>query len=181
MGSDGGIMTKREKLADIAKKEAQKGFHGFVMTTAPNIQPITELFPPWKLENWDGKWCAAFVYYCCVKAGFNLPVRHPSEHVTCNFAGCVAWEQWAALKENDFYYTSENNDFTPAKGDIVLYDNVFCNGPHDHIGIVLENKENFLVVAEGNFNNVSAIVERQKDCHIRGYIRIPDHYDFRNE
>lgn len=44
------------------------------------------------------------------------------------------------------------------------------------MGIVLQNNGNTIIVAEGNLNNVSGIIERPKDEHIRGYIRIPDGY-----
>ncbi|MGF7060708.1 CHAP domain-containing protein [Brassicibacter mesophilus] len=171
-------MTKREKLANIAKEEAQKCLHGNVMTVKSNIQPIANLFPKWALENWDGKWCAAFVYYCCIKAGFNIPVKYPNEKVTFSFAGCGAWEEWAKLHENHFYYSREDKHFLPEKGDIVLYDKVFCDKPHDHIGIIIENTNNSIIVAEGNINNVSGIIEREKNNHIRGYIRIPNDYVF---
>lgn len=171
-------MTNREKLACVAKDEAQKCFHGNVMTVESNLQPIVDLFPRWSLENWDGKWCAAFVFYCCIKTGFKIPVKYPSKNVSCNFAGCKAWEQWARLSENNFYYSSDDNDFTPHRGDIVLYDEVFCKKPHDHIGIIIENKGDSIVVAEGNINNMSGIIERKRNNHIRGYIRIPNDYDF---
>jgi len=42
---------------------------------------------------------------------------------------------------------------------------------------VIMVKKDILVVAEGNFNNVSCVVERKRDTHIRCYIRIP--LDFR--
>lgn len=171
-------MIKREKLANIAKEEAQKCFHGNVMNAESNIQPIANLFPKWSLENWDGKWCAAFVYYCCIKTGFNIPVKYPNEKITCNFAGCKAWELWANLSENKFYYSREDKEFLPDKGDIVLYDKVFCDEPHDHIGIIIEAKKDLIIVAEGNINNVSGVIERKKNNHIRGYIRIPNDYDF---
>ncbi|MDR7857841.1 CHAP domain-containing protein [Tissierella sp.] len=168
---------KRDKIARIAKLEAQKCFHGNVMGLESNIEPIINLFPKWSLENWDGKWCAAFVYYCCIKAGFNIPVRFPNENVKCNFAGCSAWESWASLPENQFYYMVDNN-FFPGKGDIVIYNNVFVNEPHDHIGIVLEDFDDYIIAAEGNIGNVSGIVIRKKNKNIRGYIRIPNDYTF---
>ena len=62
----------------------------------------------------------------------------------------------------------------PQPGDIVLFDRVFANKVHDHIGIVLENRPNSLITAEGNLGNVSGVVERPKDGHIRGYISLPD-------
>ncbi len=46
------------------------------------------------------------------------------------------------------------------------------------MGIVLQNTENTIIAAEGNLNNVSGIIERPKDEHIRGYIRIPEGYKY---
>ena len=169
-------MIQRSTLATIARSDALKCYHGFVMETEPNLDPIVQLFPPWPLREWDGKWCAAFVYYCCRLAGLGLPVRYPDDRVSCNFAGCLAWEQWAMLPETGFYHRAGEEGFVPEAGDIVLYDGVFDPGPHDHIGVVLENREASLLVAEGNYNNVSAVLERKKDVHIRAYLRIPDRY-----
>jgi len=53
---------------------------------------------------------------------------------------------------------------------------VFNRKEHDHIGIIIENKDMSIIVAEGNINNVSGIIERKKDSHIRAYIRLPDNY-----
>ena len=69
----------------------------------------------------------------------------------------------------------------PETGDIVLYDRVFENKEHDHIGIVLENRNRTILAAEGNVNNISGIIERSIDEHIRAYIRIPDGYRYREE
>lgn len=159
-------------LADVAKREALRCFHGSVLGTSSNLEPIADLFPKsptWGLANWENCWCAAFVYYCCVNAEFHLPVRYPDERVTCNFAGCIAWEQWAKLNNNNFWYDATE---IPEIGDIVLFDRVFQNKEHDHIGIIIGVSENHVVTAEGNFNNVSAIVTRQINEHIRGYVRI---------
>lgn len=161
-----------QKLSTIAQQEAHKGYHGFVMGTKPNIEEIISLFPKWEIEKWDNHWCAAFVYYCCTKVGINLPMRYPDERISCNFAGCIAWEQWAKLPEINFWHCSNEPQFTPEAGDIVLYDRVYENAEHDHIGIVIETRNTSIVAAEGNFNNVSAVVERNLDEHIRGFIRI---------
>jgi hypothetical protein len=170
-------MDKREKLAQIAYEMALKPFHGYVMTMKPNLDPIINLFPPWPLKKWDKKWCAAFVYYCCRLAGFEIPVRYPDPKIECNFAGCYTWEQWAKLECNNFYFSvKKNREFIPQRGDIVLYDKVFDHGPHDHIGIIIENREKTILVAEGNVNNISAVIEREKNSHIRGFIRIPNDY-----
>ena len=90
------------KLMKTAKKEARKFFHGDIMGAKSNLQPIAKLFPTsptWQLEQWKNCWCAAFVYYCVIKAGYDLPVKYPSEAVSCNFAGVKAWEEWAKLSE----------------------------------------------------------------------------------
>lgn len=171
-------MTKREILANVAKENAQKCFHGNVMAMESNLQPITILFRDHSVGELEGLWCAAFVYYCCIEAGFNIPVKYPNDKLNIIFAGCIDWEMWATLPENKFYYSNENNDFVPSKGDLVLYDKVFCDEPHDHIGIIIENKKNTIIVAEGNINNVSGLVERKKNTYIRGYIRIPNSYDY---
>lgn len=82
------------------------------------------------------------------------------------------------LPEMGFYHRAGEVGFVPEAGDIVLYDGVFDPGPHDHIGVVLEDREASLLVAEGNLNNVSAVLERKKGEHIRAYIRVPDGYSF---
>ena len=145
------------------------------MNTESNLQAIIAPFPKWSLKEADGNWCAAFVYYCCRKAGIPLPY-HLKECKTCNLAGCIAWEEWAMEDERIRYERATNHEFVPQAGDIVLYDDVFDGGEHDHIGIVLENKVDSIIAAEGNINNLSGILERKKDRHIRAYIRIPNDF-----
>ena len=80
--------TTRKHLASIAKAMAQISFHGFVDGEGSNLELIIQPFPKWTLEEADRLWCAAFVYYCCVKAGFEIPIR-PDECKTCHLAGCL--------------------------------------------------------------------------------------------
>lgn len=163
-----------QRLSVIARKEAEKGFHGNIEGAASNLQPIADLFPvspPWELENWDNCWCAAFVYYCCLTAGIELPVKYPNEYVKTDFSGCLAWEQWAKLEENGYWHDAEEEDFTPEVGDIILYDRVFINDEHDHMGIIIEVHDSYMLTAEGNHDNRSAIVKRPFDYHVRGYVR----------
>lgn len=161
-----------KKLAEIARLEAISYFHGYVMGTEPNIHPIIKSFPPWDMRRWDNHWCAAFVYYCCTKAGINLPAKYPDQGVSCNFAACIAWKQWAQLPGHDLWHEADEKEFIPEPGDIIMLDFVFDGIILDHMGIVVENKGNVILVAEGNFNNVSAIVQRNRDKHIRGFIRL---------
>ena len=169
----------REILAKVAKDMAQAPFHGDVDGMASNLSPIVRLFPTWNLEEADGLWCAAFVYYCCTAAGFEIPYR-PEECETCHLAACLGWEEFA-VGDRRIEYHKGPKDFVPEAGDIVLYDRVFENKEHDHIGIVLEKRERTILAAEGNVNNISGVVERFIDEHIRAYIRIQDGYRYREE
>ena len=125
----------------------------------------------------QGLWCAAFVYYCCMQAGYRFPIR-PKECVSCNLAGCGAWEEWAKADNRVGWLA---NTCLPQPGDIVIYDKVFENKVHDHIGIVVEVRESSILAAEGNLGNMSGVVERPRDGHIRGYISLPDHFEYGGE
>ena len=141
--------------------------------------PVCGPFPAWNLREADGLWCAAFVYYCCRKAGFDIPYR-PGECKTCHLAACAGWEEFAAGDPRIEYHKGAEA-FIPEAGDIVIYDRVFENREHDHIGIVLEKRQHTILAAEGNVGNISGIVERPVDGHIRAYIRIPDGYRYKAE
>ena len=167
----------RQYLAEVARKRALLPFHGAVGGQDSNLAPIVQLFPTWNVREADGLWCAAFVCYCCREAGFDIPYR-PAECRTCHLAGCIAWEEFA-LGDPRIGYHKGTESFIPEAGDIVLYDRVFENSEHDHIGIVLEKRERSILAAEGNVGNRSAIVERPIDGHIRAFIRIPDGYRYR--
>ncbi|MBQ7183533.1 MAG: GNAT family N-acetyltransferase [Clostridia bacterium] len=166
----------RKYLAKVAGKAARIPFHGCVGGKGSNLEPIIRFFPKWTLMEADGLWCAAFVYYCCREAGFEIPIR-PDACKTCHLAGCIAWEEYA-MSDPQITYDKGGEGFVPEAGDIVLYDRVFENREHDHIGIVIENRSDAILTAEGNLNNASGIIERPKDEHIRGYIRIPDGYRY---
>lgn len=167
----------RAKLAQVAKEMAEIPFHGYVDGTASNLAPIVRLFPSWNLKEADGLWCAAFVYYCCTEAGFVIPYR-PGECKTCHLAGCLGWEEFA-VGDRQIEYHKGSEDFVPEAGDIVIYDSVFENKEHDHIGIVLEKRAHTILASEGNVNNISKITERPLDEHIRAYLRIPDGYRYK--
>ena len=168
--------STRKHLAEVAGKAAIIPFHGYIEGKESNLEPIIRFFPKWTLKEADGLWCAAFVYYCCREASFTIPVR-PDECKTCNLAGCIAWEEFAQGDIRIEYHKGKES-FVPEAGDIVIYDRVFENREHDHIGIVIENRDNTIIAAEGNLNNISGIIERPKDGHIRCYIRIPDGYRY---
>ena len=159
------------KLAETARAEALKCYHGAVMGAESNLDEIIMPFPRWKKEEAESLWCAAFVLHCCNKAGMGIPAR-PGACVSCNLAGCLAWEEWALADDRIEYLAPSAVE--PAPGDIVLFNRVFCDAEHDHIGIIVGVAIDSLTVAEGNFSNVSCLVSRPRDGHIRAYIRIPD-------
>ena len=163
----------RARLAEIARRNALKPFHGFTNHEGSNLAPIVARFPQWTLVEADRLWCAAFVYHCCMEAGFVFPPR-PEECESGSLAGCLCWEEFAMKNSRIRYHRGD--DFMPGPGDIVLYDRVFCEAEHDHMGIVLEADEDQLLVAEGNspLGNQSGIITRARDEHIRSYIRLPD-------
>ena len=169
------MKATRQHFCEIAKEAARKPFHGYVDGQGSNLGPLIAPFPGWTLKEADGLWCAAFVYYCCREAGFEIPIR--PDGCSCRLAGCIAWEEWAIGDERIAYHRGTDG-FTPKPGDIVLYDRVFEGREHDHIGIVLEKRAHSILAAEGNLNNVSGVVERPLDEHIRGFIRLPDGYRY---
>lgn len=151
-------------------------FHGAIDGQASNLAPIVQPFPTWRIEEAEGLWCAAFVYYCCREAGFDIPYR-PETCRSCHLAGCLGWEE-LALGDPQIEYHPASEGFAPEPGDLVLYDRVFENREHDHIGIVLEKRAQAILTSEGNVNNVSRVMERPIDAHIRAYIRLPDGYSY---
>ena len=172
-------MSTGKKLAQTAQMLAERPFHGRTEDQPSNLLPIVRLFPKWNLEQAERMWCAAFVYDCCIQAGFSIPYS-PQECRSCSLAGCGGWEEFAQGDKRIAYYDGQqairDADFVWQEGDILLYDRVFINREHDHIGILLKLEEEKLVVAEGNVGdtNCSGVVRREKDEHIRAIIRIPD-------
>jgi len=173
-----GMTTKETRsLAAIAEALARKPFYGNTMGLASNLKPLVAHFAPAPLSEFDGKWCAAFVYHCAAVAGLGLPPRHPRP-VSCSFAAVRGWLEWAKLPGNRFYHSARQSGFAPRRGDLVVFDRLFDPGPHDHMGVVLAADGGALRVAEGNVNNLSAVVRRPRNAHVRGYVRIPRGYTY---
>lgn len=162
-------------LAETARRLALSPFHGFLGGQESNLLPLVQHFRRWDIHQADRLWCAAFVYHACITAGFQIPFS-PDECTTGSLACVPAWEELAKKDPRIGYHMPDG--FDPLPGDVVLYDHVFCNQPHDHIGIVIENHPDHILAAEGNIENgnISGIILRQKDHHIRCYIRLPENY-----
>ena len=164
------------ELADVAETLALLPFHGKTDCEESNIAPLITHFPNWSISAAEGLWCAAFVYHCCILAGYEIPYS-PEECISCSLAGCGGWEEFA-LGDSRIVYAREAEAFVPRPGDIVLFDRVFCGREHDHIGIVLKASDTQLITAEGNVENRSRIMTRSRDEHVRAFIRLPDGYHY---
>jgi len=116
-------------------------------------------------------WCCAFVYYCCLQAGFTFPVK-PIESHRSTLGVVKVWCDWADLCENRFYHAADAVEFIPEVGDIVLFDRLLENVELDHIGIVVGIEQEGLVTAEGNVTNKSGVFYRPFNEQINGYIRL---------
>ena len=184
-------MPNRKDLASIAYQKALLPYHGYVDGKDTNLEPLIRPFPKWNVKAADGYWCAAFVYYCLVEAGFDIPYS-PKECITCSLAGCGGFEEYAMGDDRIEYRSCSHGScdgFSADVGDIVIYDNVFpregypFGQEHDHIGIIVGLEEGHLLAAEGNVlgTNTSGIVSRKIDDHIRCYVRIPDGYRYNSE
>ena len=170
------MSSKRVLLPEIAERLARRPLRGNSRKCGPDLQPILSHFKRKnRREGFD--WCAAFVYHCCVRAGFPIPVRQP-EPVRWSFAAVPAWLQWAKLAENRFYYSVRHPSFRPRRGDLIVFDNLLGRGPQDHIGVVLSAGGQLYLTAEGNVNNQSGVFERYRRRNVRGFIRIPNNYSY---
>lgn len=168
---------RRSMLADYAETLAKKNMIG-----VPENEDYREICKYWPdvdiykvLEN---NWCAAFVYHCCMQAGILLPIRYPNHMY--RLAGVGALLDWAKLPDTGFFYDVNEEEFSPARGDIVIYEKLLSDHSHDHIGIVLACDGPKIMVAEGNVDNknVSGILYRDRNHCILGYIRIKDSYQY---
>lgn len=168
--------NRRAMLADVAESLASKDIVGL-----PDNQCFRAICQYWPgddvLGEYKDNWCAAFVYHCCMQAGLILPVRHPL--VSCRFGAVKAWLEWAKLPETGFLRSLDDIGFAPSRGDLVIYDQLLSDHPHDHIGVVLSHEDDSITVAEGNADkNRSSVVRRSCNEGIVRFIRIDDHWQY---
>lgn len=151
----------REYLARIAQTEALKFYHGELPGAPSNLQEIVKHFSGWTMEEADNNWNAAFVYHCLCKAGFELPppAIDGSDRAT-----------WVLNDPRLTYIKGSDPSFLPLRGDIVLYED-------GALGIVLATSEAGITTAEGNVNNLSAVLQRPHNIHLRAMIRITNGFN----
>lgn len=174
--SDAG--ASRRLLAAIARSEAELKLAGDANMAGPAIERYLVVFR--EAMNLHGKtteysdlgrgyhWCCAFVYYCCLQAGFRFPPK-PVANARCTLAAVPSWREWAA--RDGFYHPAGRTD--PAVGDIALYNHVYNGNPLDHIGLVVGRVPDGVLSAEGNNCNRSGVFPRTFAV-IEGYVRLPE-------
>ena len=90
-------LRRRLLLAQIARKDAQRNLVGNAEKAGDQIEKYLCLFRQAMNEHGntdkynDPKvgydWCCAFVYYCCLEAGFNLP-PNPRKNSAARWQPC---------------------------------------------------------------------------------------------
>ena len=171
--------TRLNNLAKIAFDEASLELAGKQKNTGPDIEKYLSVFrKPMNINgntdqysnlNQGYSWCCAFVYYCCLQAGFNIDPKPIKDH-RWTLAAVRTWFDWANL-EKTFYHVTDSL-FHASPGDLVLFDHLLEKCELDHIGIVTQVNKNDLVCAEGAVNNRSGNFLRPINEHVRGFIRL---------
>lgn len=158
------------KLAEIAREEARKNYHGDTIAAIGNLQPLAELFEAADdvtLESLNENWSGAFAYLCTDAAGIGLPIRYPDPRVMGSFAFVEAWEQYARLPKIHLWKSA---DEMPEIGDLVILEPT--NTGTRQMGILLAITEDSMELAVGNYHNHSAVIERPLFQNVRGLIRL---------
>lgn len=158
------------KLARIAEAEARKNYHGNTVAAIGTLQPIASLFAGQKdvtEETLDADWSGAFVYLCVSLAGLPIPAHYPDPRIGGSFTTALAWARYARLPKIRMWHSPAEE---PEVGDLVVMEQ--GEGKPLQIGVVLSVSEEMLETAEGNYHNHSALVERARDEHILGYVRL---------
>lgn len=96
------------------------------------------------------------------------------------FAGVGAWLDWSRLSETELFHNVDDPSFIPKRGDIVIYEKLLTNSPHDHIGVVLSCEDDIITVAEGNVDNKnkSGVIKRSCRENLAGFIRIDNGFKY---
>jgi len=169
--------TGRILLAKVARREAELKLAGNADKAGPAIEKYLAVLrgalngtaetSKYSDVTVGFDWCGAFVYYCCLEAGFRFPPK-PVPSYRYTLGAVPAWRNWAA-REGFFHPTGS---LTPEAGDIALYNQACSDQQPDHIGIVLEVAKEGILSAEGNLANRTGLALREFSV-IDGYVRLP--------
>ncbi len=176
VGSEG--RGSRRRLAEIALQEAASGRAGNKAMAGPEIERYLSVLREALNRNAGTTefsntavgfpWCCAFVYYCCLRAGFRFPAK-PVETYRFTLAAGPAWLNWAQ-SEGTFHSAKSSS---AEVGDVVLLNRVYDGNPLDHTGIVVAVQSDHLLCAEGNNGNRCGVFRREYS-DVEGYVRLPE-------
>jgi hypothetical protein len=139
-------MKLQEKIVEIAKSQVGVREQGG-NNKGEDIRKYLDA--TWFDENAKQKgfpWCSAYVTWVCMEARKELSLTWRDLNLYVGGAA-NAWKAWA--NEEGWPIYSKNEEAKP--GDLILFD-FRQDGAADHIGVVIEDKDNFIVTVEGNTN-----------------------------
>jgi len=157
-------------LAQIARAEAKKNYHGDTDAGISNLYDLAEIFDEADgvtLETLNADWSGAFAYLCVQKAGYGLPIVYPDPRVGVSFANVEAWERYARLPKIHLWHSPDEEIEV---GDLVILE--VPDGKPRRMGIVLDIDGEEIELALGNYHNHSALITHARHEKIRGLIRL---------
>ena len=154
-------------LAQIARVEASKNYHGDTPAAIGSLQPLLAYFSDCLSDDANDNWSGAFLYHCVRLAGSVLPPKYPDPRVHSAFDRVEAWWEYARLPK---IHCLRSPAEVPEVGDLAVF-----RQPRDGkplIGVVLTVGEDSLELAAGDYHNHSALVELPIVDTVLGYIRL---------
>ena len=148
----------KQARAWIGKKESDGSFR-CIVDVYNSHKPLARGYK----MTYTNSWCATFVSACAIKAGMTDLI--PTE--------CSCQRMIDLMKQKGIWVENENR--TPAPGDIIFYDWQDsgvgdCNGWADHVGIVEKVDGGKITVIEGNYSDsVKRRTTSKNARYIRGY------------
>lgn len=157
-----------QTLAQIARVEASKNYHGDTPAAIGNLQPLLAQFDGCDLsEDVCQNWSGVFLYHCVRLAGSLLPPKYPDSRVHSAFDRVEAWWEYARLPK---IHSLLSPALIPEVGDLAVFRQPGNGKPL--IGVVLAVGEGTLELAAGDYHNHSALVELSVVDSVMGYIRL---------
>lgn len=154
--------VNRSKIVQVARARCSQG-RAHAPGNIIDVEVLDPIRPAMKrlgqmgLSDNDSfyNWCAANVTRILRDCGLNVPDQPliNGKPFWATVALVEAWKAWAISKG------AWRNSRLAEPGDIIIYD-WDGNGVTDHIGIILENRSDGVLAAEGNKNNREAIIFR---------------------
>lgn len=152
----------------VAVAETQLGYCELTDDGNPAIDSKVPYYTKYgaKYGNPNGHWCAFFVLWCADEA--DIPTSIICKSATCG--SCREFVHW--FKDNNRW---RGLDYIPQGGDIIFFD-WENDGLADHVGIVKEIRNDFVVTIEGNTGgeNGYMVMEQERCENILGY-GVPDY------